>query len=308
MSLTIRQIKYFVATAELGQVSQAAHHLNISQSAVTTAIQDLEATLGTALFQRTPTGMDLTESGRRFLNHAYTVLAAVDDALRVAPAPDEIDGDLSVAATYTVIGYFLPHHLQRFAQLHPQIRVRLHEVTREQVEEGLIDQRHDLGVVLTSNVKNSELASETLMASARRLWVPARHPLLQQADVRLADVAREPYIMLTVDEAAQTTLRYWSRTPYLPDVRLRTASVEAVRSMVANGLGVAILSDLVYRPWSLEGKRIETVMLKDVVPSMDVGLAWKKHRPLSAPMAAFREYFRQVYADAAFTGARSRAA
>lgn len=308
MSLTFRQLKYFAATAELGQVSQAAYQLNISQSAVTTAIKDLEATLGTALFQRTPSGMDLTESGRRFLNHAYTVLAAVDDALRVAPEPLEIVGELSVAATYTAIGYFLPHHLQRFSLLHPHITVRLHEVSREQVEEGLIDQRHDLGVVLTSNVKNSELTSETLVGSPRRLWVPARHPLLARAEVRLADVAREPYIMLTVDEAAQTALRYWSRTPYLPDVRLRTASVEAVRSMVANGMGVAILSDMVWRPWSLEGKRIETIVLRDPIPSMDVGLAWKRQRALSAPMSAFREYFRQAFADPAGSVGRVRAA
>jgi DNA-binding transcriptional LysR family regulator len=308
MPLTLRQLKYFAATAELGQVSQAAYQLSISQSAVTTAIKELEATLGTTLFQRTPSGMDLTESGRRFLNHAYTVLAAVDDALRAAPEPADVTGELTVAATYTVIGYFLPHHLQRFTQLHPGITVRVHEVTREQVEEGLIDQRHDLGVVLTSNVTNSQLASETLVASPRRLWVPARHALLDRADVRLSDVAQEPYIMLTVDEAAQTSLRYWSRTPYLPNVRLRTASVEAVRSMVANGLGVAILSDMVWRPWSLEGKRIETIVLKDAIPSMDVGLAWKKHRPLSAPMAAFREYFRQAYAEPGNTSGRSRAA
>jgi DNA-binding transcriptional LysR family regulator len=64
-------------------------------------------------------------------------------------------------------------------------------------------------------------------------------------------VAEEPYIMLTVDEAAQTAMKYWSQSLYRPRVTLRTSSVEAVRSMVAGGEGVAILSDMVYRPWSL---------------------------------------------------------
>ena len=52
MSLTLRHVRYFVATAEIGQISQAAIHLNISQSAVTTAIKELEGIVGTLLFQR----------------------------------------------------------------------------------------------------------------------------------------------------------------------------------------------------------------------------------------------------------------
>ena len=106
--------------------------------------------------------------------------------------------------------------------------------------------------------------------------------------------------MLTVDEAAHTAMRYWSRTPHQPSVRLRTSSVEAVRSMVANGLGVTILSDMVYRPWSLEGRRIETINLKDAVPTMNVGLAWKQAAEHSAPMRAFRDYFKQLYLEPSY--------
>lgn len=64
MALTLRQVRYFIATAEFGQISQAAIHLNISQSAVTSAIQELEGMLGVALFTRTAQGMNLTDSGR----------------------------------------------------------------------------------------------------------------------------------------------------------------------------------------------------------------------------------------------------
>lgn len=54
MSFTLRQVRYFIATAEVGQISQAAIHLNISQSAVTSAIQELESLLGVSLFIRSP--------------------------------------------------------------------------------------------------------------------------------------------------------------------------------------------------------------------------------------------------------------
>ena len=64
--------------------------------------------------------------------------------------------------------------------------------------------------------------------------------------------------------------------------------------MVANGSGVAVLSDMVYRPWSLEGRRIETIQL-DPIPPMNVGLAWRKGAEISPAMRAVREYFRHAY-------------
>ena len=113
--------------------------------------------------------------------------------------------------------------------------------------------------------------------------------------VSLADVAREPYILLTVDEAEQSAMRYWTQAQQIPNVRVRTSSVEAVRSMVANGSGVAILSDLVHRPWSLEGKRIETLTVSDKVPPVSVGLAWHRERNFSPAMQAFRNYFNDAF-------------
>lgn len=303
MTLSIRQLKYFTAVAEVGRISQAAVQLNISQSAVTTAVRELEETLNQQLLERHSHGVELTDAGRRFLSHAYNVLAAVDEALRMPDKKTSVEGTLTLAASYTVLGYFLPHHLQRFAQRHPKVEVKVHEVVREGIEEGLVAERYDMGVLLTSNVMLHELTLETFFGSPRRLWVPAKHPLLEKSEVTLADVAAEPYIMLTVDEAAATTLKYWSNTRYLPDTSLRTSSVEAVRSMVANGLGVTILSDMVYRPWSLEGRRIETINLKDSIPSMNIGLGWKQGREHSAAMLAFRDYFRQLFLDPGFARA-----
>jgi DNA-binding transcriptional LysR family regulator len=65
--------------------------------------------------------------------------------------------------------------------------------------------------------------------------------------------------------------------------------------MVANSLGVAILSDMVHRPWSLEGRRIETVNIQDPVPPMDIGLAWRANIAFTPAMHAFRSYFQQAF-------------
>ncbi|MCF8482070.1 MAG: LysR family transcriptional regulator [Rhodospirillum sp.] len=295
MSLNFRHVKYFVAAANLGQISRAAKELSVSQSAITTAVKELEAMTGAKLFLRTARGVELTEAGRRFLGSATRILAAVTDALNAGVASDDVAGRLSVAASYTVIGYFLPQHLERIRRRFPRLEIHLAELNRDTIEDGLITNRFDMAVVLTSNISSPEIVTETLLSSPRRLWVPAEHPLLGLDAVGLREIAEEPYIMLTVDEAAHTTLRYWNSTPYLPTVRLRTTSIEAVRSMVANGEGVTILSDMVYRPWSLEGRRIETIGLAQPVPPMNVGLAWRRGVDLTPAMKLFRRYFSQAY-------------
>lgn len=295
MPVSLRQIRYFVSTAEHGQISQAAAELGISQSAVTTAIKDLEQTVGLDLFVRSTHGMEMTTAGRQFLFHAYEILNKVDEATNLLLPAGDFAGQLTVAASYTVIGYFLPNHLGRLRRAWPNLDIQLFELNREAIEEGLLSNRYDMAVLLTSNVINSDLATETLMSSRRRLWVPARHRLLSRGSVGLKEIAEEPYIMLTVDEAAHTALRYWSNTSYRPNVTLRTSSVEAVRSLVADGQGVAILSDMVLRPWSLEGKRIETIVPTEPIPSMDVGLAWRRGAQFTPAMEAFRSYFHQTF-------------
>ena len=295
MAFSFRQLKYFVATAEAGQVSQAAVQLNITQSAVTAAIRELEEALLTRLFVRHPHGMVLTDAGRRFLGHAYGILANVEEAMLPSHWESDFRGSLAVAASYTVMGYFLPAHMRRMAAWYPQLEIRLHELPRAEIEAGLLQHDFDVAVLLSSNVDNPALQLEPIISSPRRLWLPAQHPLLSKPAASLQDIASEPYIMLTVDEAEQTALRYWEPSRLQPAVRVRTSSVEAVRSMVANGSGVSILSDMVYRPWSLEGRRIETVNLHDQVPPMTLGLAWRAGVDISPAIALFRDYFRQQF-------------
>ncbi|MDC0540551.1 LysR substrate-binding domain-containing protein [Paracoccaceae bacterium] len=295
--MNFRHLKFFVATAESGQVSRAATQLSISQSAVTSAIKELESELGTSLFFRTAQGMEMTEAGRDFLASTREILEKLDLAKRMAQRQSPAKGSISIAATYTVIGYFLPPHLDRLKHMYPNLDIRISELNREGIEEGLLSNRFDLAVVLTSNIANSELKTKTLLRSSRRLWAANSHKFIREGKATFEDISREDYIMLTVDEAAHTTMRYWSLSALKPKVTLRTSSVEAVRSMVANGQGVTILSDMVYRPWSLEGRRIGTAVTDYEIPSMDIGLAWRKGVEIRKPVASVIEYFNQSYLE-----------
>lgn len=293
--MNLRHLKYFMATAESGQVSRAANALSISQSSVTSAIKELEAILGAELFHRTSQGMEMTDAGHEFLGSCRDILERVEQASKLTQRQSQVSGTISLAATYTVMGYFLPYHLDRLSQLHPGLDIQLHELNRESIEEGLLSNRFDMAVVLTSNLSHSELATETLMRSKRRLWTSSGHRFSKSGSATFEEISQEDYIMLTVDEAAHTTMKYWGPTKYTPKTKLRTSSVEAVRSIVANSQGVTILSDMVYRPWSLEGRRIETVSTDIEIPSMDVGLAWRKSAEFSPAISLLRDYFVQNF-------------
>lgn len=296
MALTLRQLRYFIAAAESGQISLAAMEMNISQSAVTAAVQGLEAELGVRLLARGAQGVSLTPEGARFLTRARTILGAVEDAVR-SPLGEETraQGRVRLGMSYTVAGYFLSRHYAAFRRSYPGIVLELRELPRPAIEAALVAGDLDLSVMLTSNLANrAALDFETLFRSRRRLWLGTEHPLLALPAVPLEEVVRQPYIMLTVDEADQTQARFWTGFGLQPDVMFATSSVEAVRSLVAAGMGVTILSDMVYRPWSLEGQRIEQRALVEPVPSMDVGLAWPKSRPLAPAADVFRSFLSRM--------------
>ena len=300
MALTFRQVRHFIATAESGRVSAAAAAMNVTQSAVTASIKALEADLGRKLFDRHSNGVTLTVDGQQFLQRARAIEASVSDAMQGPHRwGTQVDGTVDVAVSYTVAGYFLPPLLARFWRSFPGITVRLHEFQRDAIEQSLVKGSVDAAIMLVSNLHDRRsIRSRLLLRSPRRLWTCANHPLLHKDSVKLADLASEPYLMLTVDEAERSAMRYWQRTPHVPNVIFRTLSVEAVRSMVATGMGITILSDMVYRPWSLEGHRIDVKSVDDDVHTMDIGLAWKSKVPLSPAARAFCEYVAHAYPGA----------
>lgn len=292
MDITFRQIRYFVCTAEMGQISQAAQELNITQSAITIAIKELESKLDVPLFIRTAKKMVLTEQGKTFLSSCYDMLDILKTTQYLKQNNEDISGELHVGATYTVLGYFLPAHIERLQTLYPKVKFNIVEMARAQIEQALLSGELDMAVLLSSNVNHPQLQVETFLESERSLWVSSDHPLLKKQAVDYADIATEPYIMLTVDEADMTAQKHWQEHhPVGPNVFMKTSSVEAVRSMVANGSGVCILSNAVYRPWSLEGKKINRIKLSSNVPTMNLGVAWNASKQRNQLQKIFADYF-----------------
>ena len=155
--------------------------------------------------------------------------------------------------------YVLSDLLARFRRAFPTVDVTAIEDNGDYLEHLLVGGELDVAVMVISSLRDRmALQAEILETSPYRLWLPLGHPLAAADIIPLADIADEPLIMLTIDEIEENTGKPLSALGARPHVAFRTRSVEAVRSLVATGAGVALLPDLVYRPWSLEGDRIES--------------------------------------------------
>lgn len=290
--ISLRQLRYFVAAADAGQFSQAALRVHVSQSAVTAAVLQLEEALGVSLFDRLPYGVALTAEGHKFAQHARHILETLQDALSEPLfLSHAIAGSVRVGASYTVLGYFLPSLLARFKRSYPQVEIDLLDLDRVNIETAVAQGSLDLGLAIVSNTQDLHLFEHhVLIRSPRRLWLSSQHPLAGAASINLRDVAGYPYILATVDEGDVSTSRYWQGNGLAPQVAFRTSSMEALRGLVAHGFGVTILSDMLYRAWSLEGKKIDIRPLTDAIPPMELGLIWHPQKLLSPPAQAFQQF------------------
>jgi len=279
MAFTLRQLQHFLAVADAGTVTEAARSLSISQSAVTEAVRDLERDLGVTLFDRHPRGLAITLSGRRFLRHATRILADVSDARSafVSEAASTEGATLSLGVTSLVAGYVLSDLLARHRRAFPDVRVRAIEDSADHLEHLLINGELDIGVMVIPAEHDPMALDTSVIAESRcRLWLPLGHPLCTLETVPAEALADQPLIELAVDEIGERTRTALARLPARPHVALRTRSVEAVRSLVATGAGIALLPDLVYRPWSLEGDRIEARSLAEDLPLVEVGVVRRR--------------------------------
>jgi DNA-binding transcriptional LysR family regulator len=162
------------------------------------------------------------------------------------------------------------------------------EDNRDYLEHLLIGGELDIAVmVLPPRLTLLSLEAEIVEASRYRLWLPLGHPLTQAAEVSLRDLANEPQILLAIDEIDEAPKFAWQQLGIRPPTAFRTRSVEAVRSLVATGAGLAVLPDLTYRQWSLEGDKIEARRIQEDLPAVSVGVVWRRGSRLSPTASQF---------------------
>jgi DNA-binding transcriptional LysR family regulator len=265
--MTLEQLRIFVAAAEREHVTQAARELNLTQSAVSAAIGALETRYDVRLFDRIGRRIVLTEAGHVFLKEARNVLSRAAEAeAALADLAGLKSGTLSLAASQTVGTYWLPALALKFRATYPgitlDIRIGTTAFVGERVREGLADfgfveAEIDDPVLLTTPMAGDEL----IAIASPRLQLPRKSkPALWLKD--LPWVFREKGSGTRI--IFERVLKEFGLTADDLNIMLELPSNEAVRTAVASGLGVAVLSQLVVAEALRDGtlKRLDIALPK----------------------------------------------
>lgn len=181
--MELRHLRYFVATAEHGSISQAARILHVAQPALTKQIRDLEEELGVVLFERQPRGIHLTPAGRQFLTDAIKILretaAAKERAVRISNGQI---GSLSIAIT--VLHALLPivsRIIKTFRASAPGVSLSLQQILSGPQIEMICASELDAGFLFFRPSDDESLAGATIHLEPLVLAVPrdsawATHP------------------------------------------------------------------------------------------------------------------------------------
>ncbi|HBH38615.1 MAG TPA: LysR family transcriptional regulator [Curvibacter sp.] len=276
--ITLKQFRYFLAVSETASVAAAARMINIAQSAVTKSIQELEDALGVKLFERTTKGMVLTQDGHRFQASARKVIAAVAEAGQLGRGkPETLSGNLTVGVTSLVAGYYLADLFARFQRSHPSVTISVVEDAPQFLEHLLINGEVDLAIMVSNALGDPQaLEVEALTRSPNRVWMASGHALAEKTELTLQECAAYPQVLLQADRVESVLNTLWNRHGLYPPVLMRSSSLEAVRSLVGIGAGIALLPDFLYRPWTLDAEHVEARSLRDATPTIDVGLVWRR--------------------------------
>jgi DNA-binding transcriptional LysR family regulator len=245
--MTLDQLRIFVAVAEREHLTQAADALNLTPSAVSSAIRVLEERYGIALFHRTGRRIELTETGHAFLPEAKATLARAESTdLFLTEVGGLKRGTLTLAASQTVGAYWLPPLLIRFHAAYPAIDMRVGSGNTVQVAEAVLEGQVELGFV--EGAVDHPALSQRIVARDRVVVVaPAGHPLLGRP-VEAEDLLAARWVLREAGSGTRSALTTALATHGVKeaalDIALSLPSNEAVRSAVLAGGALTAISAL----------------------------------------------------------------
>jgi DNA-binding transcriptional LysR family regulator len=276
----LRHLRYFVAVAEMENVSRAALKLHVSQPALSRQIRDLEDEIGFCLLERTAKSVRLTDAGRAFLDDARELLRQADDAVKKARAiASEEPTELHVGYSPTPFAEILPKTLRAFQRAMPNVHVRLHDWSNKTILDGVRDGRLQLGLIVPPPRASSlpDLRYEELFHERVCVAVTPQHQFARRRTVPLTEVAAEPVIGLTREDYPNYydyLSMIFSNVKQKPRVIEEHDSMAGVMSAVEAGTGVAIGVDFGYS----FGNRVKFLHLTPEPKPISIGIAGTKGR------------------------------
>ncbi len=285
--MNLHHLKVFLAVARAGSVSRGAAALHISQPAVTREIRDLEASLGLPLFDRHPRGMTPTEGGQRLLQFAERIFALEQAAERdLRDLAGLGHGELSLGASATLGGYWLPPLLNRFRDQHPGVFVSLQMSNTREVlqllDDGVISLGFVEGLFPAGDYAHRHLARDRLLPV-----VGPGHPLAGRRRLRMAELhAHELYLREPGSGARASVEEAYRRIGLEARAAMVGGGTESLKRLIAGGRGIAWLSQRVVEEELADGRLLQ-LDVADQQIERDLHVLWRLGSQLNPAPAAF---------------------
>ena len=279
-AVELRHLRYFVAVAEMENVSRAAtQKLHVAQPSLSRQIRDLEEEIGVQLLQRTAKSVRLTDAGRAFLDDARAILKHADEAVGKVRA---ISGkqELRVGDWPIWTGRIMPDLLRAYQQAMPNVHVKLHDWAVDKNIEGVRDGRLQLAITIPplKGKALDDLRFQEIATARVCLVVASNHPLAKKQSVSLVDAAREPFIGL-IRELFPRYQEYvdfiFARVKEKPRIVEEHDGWAGVFSSVGAGTGVTISSDALSFAF---GDRIKCLHLAPEPKRVVIGIVSRKEK------------------------------
>jgi LysR family transcriptional regulator, regulator for metE and metH len=244
MDLEVRHLQLVSTVAAVGGLTKAGRHLNLSQSALSHQLRDVETRLGTPLFLRVGKRMVPTAAGERLAKSAQDILEALASAER---AMHLFAGGERGRLRVIVAGYasyrWLPSVLQRYRQLHPRIEVQIPEPGAADPVADVLGGAVDVAIG-AGTVDDKRLHCEPLVRDEVVLAVPPGHRLAARPFVEISDLGAEPIL---VDASGHVHPQLRSGREGVP-ANVVIAETAATLELIQAGFGIAVVGRWVIDP------------------------------------------------------------
>lgn len=240
----LRQLRYFLVLAEDLSFTRAATRLSIAQQSLSQQIGALERQLGARLFDRDSRGTSLTAVGVLFVPEARAVVERAEQAVAtVRRAVRGETGTVRIAFLTTVANHLMPAIVRALRHDVPDLHVTTDSTNIKKLVHGVLGGEYD--VAFTRSPRVPGLESRTLATEPVCAVLPEGHPLAARAELRLSDLAAEPWVM-----TPRTSWEPWHRAfdedfreaGFSPNVVQEESSAQGLLGLVAAGVGVTRLT------------------------------------------------------------------
>ena len=297
---TLRQLEYFVAVAEAGSITRAASAVHLSQSAMSTALTDLEAALGIQLLVRHHAkGITLTPAGRQLLVASRQLLASAADLRSVAHGlGGSLTGTLRIGCFEVIAPYLLPELLSVAAEKLPNLELLTTEVDLADLAEGVANGTFEMGIGYDL-VDDPRLKRWPLRRVPPYVLLAGSHRLANRRKIRLAELADEPMALLDLPHSRDYFRQVFASADVEPVVRYRSTTVETCRALVGRGLAYTVLNLKSAVPTALDGHPVAAVPIADETPALTMVLLNAIAARPTRRAAVVAELCRDLFGDSA---------